>query len=49
MRNNRFTRNPEATGLGLFLFVWLLILAVNVGVLGVVIWAIIKVVNHFTG
>lgn len=40
--------NRDNAPIGCFLFVWLLGLGFYLGLLGVIIWAIISLVNHYT-
>lgn len=37
----------DTTILGAFLFVWFLSVLASIGITGVIIWAIVKFVNHY--
>lgn len=35
--------------IGAFVFIWVFSALASLGIIGVAIWAVIKLVNHFTG
>lgn len=43
---DNFDRNAKV-GIGAFIFLWVISFAVTLGFLGLLAWAIIKLVNHY--